>query len=160
MAVKKQPESDAGGLHEAPNDWFRQFLKHLEIYMFEAGQELPSDAKSMDCCFAAMRAAKWTLLDSGLDNEQILNLFGSIALEERNVVEKLEWNAELNRRRFELIDGDIQGTLSRVEQLELAGLTQLMREHLDSEVNLPLEGARKLHHLLVDFDSESTDSDQ
>ncbi len=57
----------------------------------------------------------------------------------------------MNKRRFELIDGDIQGTLSRAEQIELAGLTQLMREHVDSEVNLPLEGARKLHRLLSGF---------
>lgn len=160
MAVKKQPESDVGGLHDALNDWFRQFLKHLEVYMFEAGQELPSDAQSMDLCLAAMQAAKWTLLDSGLNQEQILNLFGRIALEDLSVVEKLEWNAELNKRRFELIDGDIQGMLSPVEQLELAGLTQLMREHVDSEVNLPLEGAKRLHRLLTDFDPDSTDSKQ
>jgi hypothetical protein len=100
------------------------------------------------------------LFDSGIDDDEIVNLFGRVALEDTNAPTELEWNAELNKRRFELIDKDIQGTLNRAEQIELAGLTQLMREQVDSEVNLPLEGARKLHRLLSGFDSQSTDSDQ
>jgi hypothetical protein len=160
MAVKKQPESGAGELSEAANDWFRQFLKLLELFIVETGQGLPLDANTTDCRLAAMRAVKLTLLDSGIDDDEIINLFGRVALEDTNAPTKLEWNAELNKRRFELVDGDIQGTLSRAEQIELAGLTQLMREQVDSEVNLPLEGARKLHRLLSGFDSESTDSDQ
>lgn len=158
MAVKKQPESDARELSEAANDWFRQFLKHLELFMVETGQGLPPDAETAACRLAAMRAVKLTLLDSGMSGEEILNLFGRVALEDTNAPAKLGWNAELNKRRFELIDGDIQGTLSRAEQIELAGLTQLMREHVDSEVNLPLDGARKLHRLLSDFDTGSTES--
>ncbi len=158
MAVKKQPESDARELSEAANDWFRQFLKHLELFMVETGQALPPDAETAACRLAAMRAVKLTLLDSGMGSEEILNLFGRVALEDTNAPAKLEWNAELNKRRFELIDGDIQGTLSRAEQIELASLTQLMREHVDSEVNLPLDGARKLHRLLSDFDTGSTES--
>jgi hypothetical protein len=70
------------------------------------------------------------------------------------------WNAELNKRRFELIDGDLQGTLNQAEKLELASLTQRMRQHTDSKANLPLEGARKLHRLLADFEAESTDPDR
>ncbi|MBT6156424.1 MAG: hypothetical protein HOL01_22400 [Planctomycetaceae bacterium] len=128
MAVKKPPDPNAGTLHEGANDWFRQFLKHLEISMAETGQGLPSDADSAGCSLAAIRAVKHTLLDSGLDREQILGLFGRVALEDADVPKKLEWTAELNKRRFELIDGDIQGTLSREEQLELAGLTHLMRQ--------------------------------
>lgn len=159
MAVKKQPDPDAGTLHEGANDWFRQFLKHLEIFMAETGQGLSSDAKTTDYSLATMQAVKLTLLDSGLDSEQILGLFARVALENADVPKKLQWTAELNKRRFELIDGDIQGTLNRGEQLELAGLTQLMREFLDSEVNLPLEGAKKLHRHLADLDSESTDSE-
>ncbi len=158
MAVKKQPESDARELSEAANDWFRQFLKHLELFMVETGQGLPPDTETAACRLAAMRAVKLTLLDSGMGSEEILNLFGRVALEDTNAPAKLEWNAELNKRRFELIDGDIQGTLSRAEQIELASLTQLMREHVDSEVNLPLDGARKLHRLLSDFDTGSTES--
>ena len=160
MVVKKQPESEAGELSEIASEWFQLFLKHLELFFVETGQGLPVDAKATDCCLAAMRAVKFTLLDSGIDDDEIVNLFGRVALENTNAPTKLEWNVDLNRRRFELIDGDIQGTLSRAEQIELAGLTQLMRERVDSEVNLPLEGARKLHRLLSAFDSESTDSNQ
>jgi len=160
MAVKKQPESGAGELSETANDWFRQFLKLLELFIVEAGQGLPPDAKATDYRLAAMRAVKLTLVDSGIDDDEIVNLFGRVALEKTNASTKLEWNAELNKRRFELIDGDIQGKLGRTGQIELAGLTQLMREQVDSEVNLPLEGARKLHRLLSGVDSEATDSDQ
>ncbi|MCA9078518.1 MAG: hypothetical protein KDA93_26060 [Planctomycetaceae bacterium] len=156
MAVEKQHDPDAGTLSEGANDWFRQFLKLLEIFLTETGQGLPSDADHAGYSLAAMRAVKMTLLDSGFDNEQILSLFGRVAAENAEVSPMPEWTAELNRRRFELIDGDIQGTLSHKERVELAGLTQLMREHLDSEVNLPFEGARKLHCHLTELDSEST----
>lgn len=107
-----------------------------------------------------MRAVKLTLLESGMDHAEILELFGQVALEVANAPGKLEWNSELNKRRFELIDRDIQGTLSRREEIELAGLTQLMREHIDSEANLPVEGARNLHRLLSQFGAESTDLGQ
>jgi hypothetical protein len=160
MAVKKQPDPGAATLSEGANDWFRQFLKHLEISMAETGQGLPSDAGDADFSLAAMRAVKLTLLDSGLDNERILGLFGRVAFERADASKMPEWTAELNKRRFELIDGEIQGALSREEQLELAGLTQLMRQHVDSEVNLPFEGAKKLHRYLTDPDSESPDSEQ
>jgi hypothetical protein len=160
MAIKKQPESEAGELSEAASEWFRLFLKHLELFLVEVGQGLSADAGATDCRLAAMRAVKLTLRDSGIDAGEIVNLFGRVALEDANALTRLEWNSELNRRRFELIDGDIQGTLTRAEQIELAGLTQLMREKVDSEVDLPLEGARRLHRILLAFDSESTDSDQ
>ena len=160
MVVRKQPESAAGEVSESAHDWFRQFLKHLELFTVETGQDLPPDAEVTAYRVAAMRAVKLTLLDSGMAAEEILNLFGQVALEDSNASVRLEWNAELNKRRFELIDGDIQGTLTPAEQIELTGLTKLMRDNVDSELNLPLEGARKLHQLLTDFDAESTDSEQ
>jgi len=160
MTVKKQPESSAGELCESANDWFRQFLKLLEINMAETGQALRSDSDSAELRLAAMRAVKLTLRDSGVDDEEIVNLFGQIAIEEKGVADEPVWNTELNKRRFELIDCDIQGTLSRAEQIKLAGLTHLMRKHVDSEVNLPFEGARKLHRRLAELESDSTDSEQ
>lgn len=160
MGVKKQPDSEAGKIPEVVDDWFRQFIKHLELYLIETGQELSPDATNTDCGLAALRAVRLTLRDSGLDDDQVVTLLGRVALEDASANEELEWNADLNGRRFELIDGDIQGTLSHAEQLELAGLTQLMREHVDSEENLPLEGARKLHQFLTRSDSGSTDSEQ
>ncbi len=87
----------------------------------------------MDFSRAAIQAVKLTLLDSGADNEQVQNLFGRVALGEDFLFpEPREWNAELNKRRFELIDMDIQRTLSHAEQLELGVLTQLMRDYVDS----------------------------
>jgi hypothetical protein len=160
MAVKKQPESNPGKLHEAVNDWFRQFLKHLELYIVETGQSLTSNSNTMDFSRAAIQAVKLTLLDSGADNEQVQNLFGRVALGEDFLFpERREWNAELNKRRFELIDMDIQRTLSHAEQLELGVLTQLMRDYVDSDINLPIAGAKVLHRLLSEFDKESTDSE-
>jgi hypothetical protein len=160
MTVKKPPESSAGELCEPANDWFRQFLKLLEVFLAETGQTLRLDSDSTELRLAAVRALKLTLLDSGADTEEIVGLFGRIAIEENGADDAPVWNAERNKRRFELIDGDIQGTLSRAEQIELAGLTHLMREHVDSEVNLPFEGARKLHRHLAELESESTDSGQ
>ncbi|MBV08365.1 hypothetical protein [Rubinisphaera sp.] len=159
MAVKKQPDPQSGTLHECANDWFRQFLKHLEIFLVETGQGLSSDSDTADYSLAAMQAVKLTLLDSGHNHEQILALFGRVAFEDADISKTPEWTTEKNRRRFELIDGDIQGTLSQNEQLELAGLTQLMRQHVDSEANMPVAGARKLHRYLTGLDSESTDSE-
>lgn len=156
MAVKKQPDSNAETVPEGANDWFRQFLKHLEISMAETGQGLPSNARTPEFSLAAMRAVKMTLFDSGLDDEQIIGLFAHVAFESADSSRTSNWTAELNKRRFELIDGDIQGTLTREERLELAGLTQLMREHLDSEFNLPFKGAKKLHQYLTDLGSEAT----
>lgn len=160
MAVKKQPDSGAGEISEAANDWFQQFLKHLEIFMAETGRGLPADSEPAAFSLAAMRAVKLTLLDSGMDQDEIVNLFGRTAIEETGMLAEQPWSAELNKRRFELIDGDIQGTLNQAERLELAGLTHLMRQHVDSESNLPFEGARKLHRYLSELDSESTDSKQ
>lgn len=160
MTVKKQPETSGGELCESANDWFRQFLKHLEIFMTETGQALRPDSEPTEFCLAAMRAVKLTLEDSGVDKDEIVNIFGRMVIEEKSGGKGLVWSAELNKRRFELIDGDIQGTLSRAEQIELAGLTHLLREHVDSPVNLPIEEARKLHRHLAELESDSTDAGQ
>lgn len=156
MVVKKQPDSNAETVPEGANDWFRQFLKHLEISMAETGQGLPSNAKTSEFSLAAMRAVKMTLSDSGLDDEQIIGLFAHAAFESADSSRTVKWTAELNKRRFELVDGDIQGILTLEERLELASLTQLMREHVDSEINLPFKGAKKLHQYLTDLGSEAT----
>jgi hypothetical protein len=160
MAVKKQPDPKSATVSEGANDWFRQFLKHLELSWSEIGQAIPSDATPADYGLATLQAVKLTLLDSGLNDGQVLGLFGQVAFEQAFLSSRPEWTAELNKRRFELIDGDIQGTLSREEKLELAGLTQRMREHVDSELNLPIKGAQKLHRYLTELRSDETGADQ
>ncbi len=57
----------------------------------------------------------------------------------------------LNQRRFELIDREIQETLAPAERVELTGLTRIMREQLESEANLPMEGAKALHRKLLEL---------
>jgi hypothetical protein len=64
-----------------------------------------------------MRATKLALRDAGVAEDEIVNLCGRVVLEEKGAGKEVAWNAELNRRRFQLTDGDIQGTLSRAEQL-------------------------------------------
>ncbi|MBM4076997.1 MAG: hypothetical protein FJ267_15310 [Planctomycetes bacterium] len=81
-------------------------------------------------------------------------------MQTKGVANEPEWNAELNKRRFQLIDGEIEGILSQAEQIELAGLTHLMRMHVDSEANLPFEGARKLYGYLAKLESNSTGTEQ
>lgn len=160
MAVKKQPDPESATVSEGANDWFRQFLKHLELSWSEIGQAIPSDATPADYGLAALQAVKITLLDSGLNKEQVIGLFGQVAFEQAIFSRRPEWTAELNMRRFELIDGDIQGTLTSEERLELASLTQHMREHVDSEFNLPIKGAQKLHRYLTELGSDETGTDK
>ena len=90
-----------------------------------------------------------TFLDSGMDAESFSETVGRVLIEKRPV--SIEWNSELNQRRFELIDKEIQETLTPAERVELAGLTGIMREQLESEANLPMEGAKALHRKLLEL---------
>jgi hypothetical protein len=117
MAVKRQPESSAGEISESAHNWFRQRVKHIEINMTETGQVLCLDSEWEEFCLAAMRATKLAVRDAGIPEDEIVNLFGRVILEEKSGGKEVIWNAELNRTRFQLIDGDLQGTLSRAEQL-------------------------------------------
>jgi lysine 2,3-aminomutase len=65
----------------------------------------------------------------------------------------LHWTGESSRRRFELIDREIQGTISAVEKVELSQLTELMRKHVDIDANLPMAGAKQLHLYLLGLES-------
>ena len=160
MAVKKQPDSDAGEFSEVADDWFRQFLRHLELDLVATCEGIATDTDRDSLRLAALRAVKRTLIDSGMSDDELLHLLAKVALEEASPTTQRGWNATLNKRRLELVDRDIQGALRPAEQLELANLTQLMREHVDIEVNLPFEGARKLHRRLADLAPESTESQQ
>jgi len=59
------------------------------------------------------------------------------------------WNEEKNRRRCELIDKEIDESLSDDERVELEALQQQMIEHRRRVAPLPIEGARKLHRELL-----------
>jgi hypothetical protein len=132
-------------------DWIRQFVKHLELHFVDAVRELPPTAGVSDWQVTAARAAFATFLDSGLDHETVLELLGRVVIERSHP--GVAWTESLNRRRFELIDKEIQQTLTPAENVELAGLTSMMREHADSEENLPIKGAQDLHRKLLQLDA-------
>ncbi len=60
--------------------------------------------------------------------------------------------SKIEQKTFEFISTQqIADTLSLDERVELARLTQAMRRAVDSEANLPMEGARKLHGKLQEL---------
>lgn len=159
MAVNKQQRStpdDKSALTGA-RDWIQQFLRQFELdFAAESGQ-LPIDADITAYRAATVRAFKATLLESGMDHGAVLELFAQVATG-YGAAEAADWDEESNRRRCQLIDRDIQGSLSPIEQLELANLTQQMRKHVDNEVHFPMEGARQVHRYLLNLESSENDS--
>lgn len=95
MAVKKQPDHGTGEIFESVNDWFRQFLKHLELHLMETGQRLSSDTSPSDCHLAAMQAVRLTLLDSGMTDGGFLDLLKEVAM--------------ANQQRIAITDKDARG---------------------------------------------------
>lgn len=60
-----------------------------------------------------------------------------------------EWSNELNARRVDLIDKDIQGAITPEERVELAELQRRAAAYRDRIAPLPVEGARRLHEQLL-----------
>lgn len=60
-----------------------------------------------------------------------------------------DWTEQNNGRRCQLIDRQIQGTITAEEDAELDKLQQSFRRYLDSVAPLPLDGARRLHAELL-----------
>ena len=151
MDSKKPHETELGSrrvpISEHANDWIRKFVQQLERNFVDTSLSLPPDARIFEYQRATIRAVFHTLLDSGMDSESFAETVGRILIEKRP--DTIEWNSEMNQRRFELIDKEIQETLTAAERIELAGLTAIMREQLESEANLPMEGAKALHRKLL-----------
>ena len=152
MTTTKSQESELPVSQEAISAdadlWIRQFINHLEIHALDASHDLSPQASVYESRVATVRAIFETFLDSGMEFESVVEMFGRVAVERRIVA--ASWTDELNQRRFELIDKEIQGSLTPGESLEVAGLTRMMRDHVDSEANLPFEGARALHRRLLE----------
>lgn len=157
MATRKPPESappTSGATHSTEaDDWIRQFIRHFELHVLDAARELPPNANISELQIATARAMLATYLDSGMEFESAVELIGQAAVERRFV--DVVWNDALNQRRFALIDKEIQGLLTPAERIEFAGLTRIMRQHVESETNLPMEGARALHRKLLQLESTS-----
>jgi hypothetical protein len=146
---RHEPEAPEAGraISEHADDWIRQFIKHLELHFLDASRHLPTGASVSELQAATARAIVATFVDSGMEFQSALELLGQAALQGPSG--NLAWNDALNERRFALIDKEIQGTLTAAESTELAGLTRILREAVDSETNLPLKGARALHQKLL-----------
>jgi len=68
------------------------------------------------------------------------------------------WTEDRNARRCQLIDKDIQETLSEAERQELELLTQQLRAQRRRLAPIPLDGARQLHQQLLDKKRQQTDA--
>jgi hypothetical protein len=60
------------------------------------------------------------------------------------------WTDEKNRRRADLVDRQIAGTLTDEEQTELEGLQHQMRAYREQVAPLDLEATRRLHAELME----------
>jgi hypothetical protein len=59
------------------------------------------------------------------------------------------WTDERNARRCDLIDRQIEGTLTAVELQELDELQAQLRRHLDQNAPFDLAGAQRIHQQLL-----------
>lgn len=65
------------------------------------------------------------------------------------------WTEEMNVRRCDLIDKQIEGTIAPAELRELDELQSQLRRHLDEVAPLDLAGARRIHRQLLQKKLES-----
>ena len=79
MADKKLPDFRAGHLSEAANSWFHMFQKILDQALAESAERLPPDSGPPEYRQAALEAVRLTLLDSGMDDDQVRVLFRAVA---------------------------------------------------------------------------------
>ncbi len=156
MTTTKPHESEQPESHKAisadTDDWIRQFIKHFELHLLDASRTLPPGASVYESRVATVQAILTTFIDSGMEFEGILELFGQVAVNLRSP--DVTWSDALNQRRFALIDKEIQGALTPAETVELAGLTRIMRDQVESENNLPMKGAQALHRKLLQLGSQ------
>jgi hypothetical protein len=59
------------------------------------------------------------------------------------------WTDELNARRCDLIDRQIEGIITPVELQELDGLQAQLRRYLDQNAPFDLAGAQRIHQQLL-----------
>ena len=157
MTTTKSHDSEERAFPETisadTDPWIRQFIKHFELHVIDASRHLPPNASVWELQAASARAILETYLESGMELESIMELLGRVGVEVQSV--ETEWSDALNQRRFALIDKQIQGLLTPAESVELAGLTRMMRDCVESETNLPMEGAQSLHRKLLQLRSSS-----
>lgn len=145
-----QPQPETQSISSDAEEWGRLFVRFLESEFASAAAEMKADAKSEDFQRVMLRAVINVLRDSGAKLEELAQAFQVIAGFSPESNDNTSWNSEQNARRLELIDKLIQQTITQEERMELARLTARMRECIDREGLLPLEGARLLHRQLLE----------
>ena len=60
------------------------------------------------------------------------------------------WTPEKNQRRCDLIDKEIDRSITSTERVELANLKQQLRRYVNKVAPLPIDAARKLHAELLE----------
>ena len=137
-------------------DWLNAFKKHFSIAFQDATSSLDNKPANEELQKAAVIAMTTTLRDSGLSNDQMLvflsEAFGTVRGDTN------EWTPELNDRRIELIDKDIASVISFDEKVELAKLTDALRNSVYNEEAFPMKGARELHAKLKAMEQKEDQS--
>jgi len=150
VTPKKPPDPDAPrsrAISGPADDWIRQFVKHFELNIVDCSRDVPPDAGVRESMRATASAVFATFLDSGMDKDAVLDLLEQVAFE--SISAGIAWSETLNHRRFELIDKEIEQSLTPAERIELVRLTGIMRNHVESELNLPIAGVQELHRKLL-----------
>jgi hypothetical protein len=70
----------------------------------------------------------------------------------------VEWTAEKNRRRVELIERKYEHGLSPAEEAELTLLQDAMYRYIDKVAPLPLDSARRLEQELLEQATRAADA--
>ncbi|MFG0265482.1 MAG: hypothetical protein ACF8AM_10075 [Rhodopirellula sp. JB055] len=137
--------------------WSRQFLKHIELNLLDVIAGLSRNATQEEYQAATLQAVIETLQDSGM----ALIEFPSLAAKAIAKIQDqppstnvTQWTPAMNARRMDLIDRQIQETITVPEQIELARLTEAMRTVIDSEKSQPMEGMKALHAKLLSIRDE------
>jgi hypothetical protein len=127
---ESEPPVSRQSISAEADHWIRQFVNIFESHVIDASRDLPPNASVSESQAATARAILATFLDSGMEFESAVELLGQVAIGWKSA--GVTWNDALNQRRFELIDKEIQGSLTPAESIELASLTKSMRDHIES----------------------------
>lgn len=161
MPTKKLPSKTTDPGSEAISGdqdlWSRQFLKHFEFNLLDSVARLSDKAALEEYQAATVQAVIETLHDSGMGIAEFPELAAKAIAAVQNTHAPdvtAQWTPSMNDRRMDLIDRQIQETITIAEQIELAQLTDAMRAVVDSEANLPMKGAKALHRKLLSIRHE------
>lgn len=155
----KTTDPDGVAISEDQDVWSRQFLKHFEFSLLDAVARLPDQATLEEYQATTLQAVIETLQESGMGMAEFPELVAKAltAIHSTDAPDAAtQWNPAMNDRRIELIDLQIQQTITVPEQIELAQLTEAMRTVVDSEENLPMDGAKALHRKLLSIRQDET----